>query len=196
MKKTVENKIIAIMILILMCGVVMSSPSHVNTDYYRLRIVANSNSEMDQKMKYEIRDKVIALTRGQLENTKTKRAAKEYITSNLKIIEEEAEKIIASYGVDYEIKLKQGSLFFPDKYYGKQYFKSGKYDALKIELGEAKGQNWWCVMFPPLCVIAFESDEVPDGEVEYKSFFVEKYLEMTEKNEGEYYDEEQKDIVD
>jgi hypothetical protein len=71
-------------------------------------------------MKYEIRNKVLMLTGDELKNKKTKLAAKEYITDNLKIIEEEARKIVISYGKDYDVSLKQGKIFFPDKYYGKQ----------------------------------------------------------------------------
>ena len=193
MKKSARRKITTFLGIIFLASLFISSPSHVDTDYYRLRIVANSNSKIDQAMKYEIRDKVLSLTGDDLKNKKTKRAAKEYIADHLKIIEEEAIKIVADYGKDYDVKLKQGKIFFPDKYYGIQLYASGKYDALKIELGQAKGNNWWCVMFPPLCIVAFEDENIKQDDVEYKSFLVEKYLELKEEKNNE---EEQTSISD
>jgi len=185
MKKYLQIRILAILGIILISSLFASSPSHVDNNYYRLRIIANSDSVIDQEMKYEVRDKVITLTGDELKNKKTKLAAKEYITDNLKIIEEETRKIVATYGKDYEVRLKQGKIFFPDKYYGNQFYTSGKYDALKIEIGEARGNNWWCVMFPPLCIVAFEDEAVADGDVQYKSFLATKYLELKEEKNNE-----------
>ena len=73
-----------------------------------------------------------------------------------------AEKVIRENGFDYNVKIEIGNFEFPTKYYGDISLPAGFYDALKIEIGEAKGQNWWCVMFPPLCFVDVTSGVVPD----------------------------------
>ena len=73
-----------------------------------------------------------------------------------------AEKVIKENGFDYNVKIEIGNFEFPTKYYGDISLPAGFYDALKIEIGEAKGQNWWCVMFPPLCFVDVTSGVVPD----------------------------------
>lgn len=156
---------------------------------FRLHVVANSDNFEDQKIKYAVRDAVLEYTKEDLVNAKTKQDAEEYIDTNLKIIEAEAEKVLSKYNTEYSLYLKTGRQVFPDKTYGNTFYPKGEYDALKIILGEGEGQNWWCVMFPPLCIVGFEKDnreekesKIDEEDIEYKSFFAEK---IKEKNKVE-----------
>ena len=191
--KTITDRVLLCFLLFITASLFMSSPHQVSADYYRLRILANSNSPIDQTMKCEMRDKVIALTKDELEKKKTKAAAREYITQNMRTIKAECIKIVNSYDKDYAVNLTQGDIYFPEKQYGNQVYPSGKYDALKIEIGEATGNNWWCVMFPPLCLVAFDDKDVPDDEVEYRSFIVEKYQEYKAGEEKDEQSEKDSD---
>lgn len=117
----------------------------------RLHIVANSDSADDQALKYRVRDAVIAYMNDKAEGLKNKGNAVEFIKSRISEIEQVANSAIAREGMTDYAKVSFGKFPFPSKQYGNMILPAGFYDALKIEIGEAKGQNWWCVMFPPLC---------------------------------------------
>ena len=86
---------------------------------------------------------------------------------NLDKIQKVAEKVVLDNGYDYNVTVEIGNFAFPTKHYGDISLPAGFYDALKIEIGEAKGENWWCVMFPPLCFVNVTSGIVPDDSKEY-----------------------------
>jgi len=185
MKKKLFIKL-AILFLIISGMVFISGAEKGLNDYkdnvYRLHVIANSDIEEDQEIKLAVRDAVLEAAGNELSKTTSKAEAKEYIEENLKRIENEAKKVLSSYEADYSLELKSGVSDFPDKYYGDMFYPEGEYESLKIVLGKGEGENWWCVMFPPLCIVGFEKDEdekkkEEEEDVEYKSFFAEKYKE-------------------
>ncbi|EXX84562.1 stage II sporulation protein R [Paenibacillus darwinianus] len=120
----------------------------------RLRILANSDSPADQAVKLHIRDAIIA----ELENDAggrqlTIEAARLTITGRLPDFERLIRRELAARGFDYGVKAELGIVPFPTKMYGNRVYPAGDYEALRITLGEGKGQNWWCVLFPPLCFV-------------------------------------------
>ena len=133
---------------------------------FRLHIVANSNSMEDQALKFKIRDNIINYMNTICYNAKNKldamRIAKEHSEDFYKI----AKSTVEDFGFSYDVSLNFGNFDFPTKYYGDICLPAGNYDALKIELGNASGQNWWCVMFPPLCFVDISSGIVPDESKE------------------------------
>lgn len=142
----------------------------------RFRILANSNSLRDQKIKEEVRDKMQEELYSILQNSKSTKEARNIINNNMdnfnNILEEEMKDKEYSYTIDY------GMHEFPEKTYKGITYEAGEYESLLVTLGEGKGDNWWCVLFPPLCLI--EAEEVADtNDVEYKSFIkelIEKYF--------------------
>ena len=143
---------------------------------FRFHVIAASDSVEDQQLKLKVRDAVISLMEKDMKEAKDADEAKEYIESNLGIIREEAQKTVEENGFDYEVKAETGVFAFPDKTYGDKTYPAGDYSALRITIGEGKGQNWWCVLFPPLCILDLEEAEQMEGEeIEYKSFFVELF---------------------
>jgi len=201
MKKNMVIKTGALLILamslIFLSGQGQNSLNQKKKQAFRLHVVANSDENIDQEIKYAVRDAVLACTKNDLAFMQSKQEAKEYIDANLKRIEIEAKKVLTKYDADYSLMLKTGVLPFPDKYYGNIFYPKGKYDALKIMLGDGAGQNWWCVMFPPLCVIGVEKNEENTEQkkreetqaVEYKSFIAEKIKDMKkdDKNDDKIY---------
>ena len=114
--------------------------------------------------------------------------SRKYIQDNLADIKETAERIIRESGYEYPVKAELGVKWIPQKAYGNVIFPSGNYEALNITIGEGKGQNWWCVLFPPLCLIGAEppEDEEPAEEAQeiYADILLnEKYQPLTEERE-------------
>lgn len=129
---------------------------------FRLHIVANSNSTEDQNLKYKVRDNVLNYMNTICCKAKTKSEAIQIAKNHSEDFNKIAKDTVEENGFSYDVKLNFGNFNFPIKHYGDINLPSGNYDALKIELGEATGQNWWCVMFPPLCFVDISSGIVPD----------------------------------
>ena len=168
MKKLKIGRIFVILIL-LSLFILISAISYVDAvsnniadSIFRLHVIANSDSKEDQDLKYKVRDAVLEYMNNISADCSSKeeviRLAYEHQDDFISV----AEKVIRENGFDYNVKIEIGNFEFPTKYYGDISLPAGFYDALKIEIGEAKGQNWWCVMFPPLCFVDVTSGVVPD----------------------------------
>jgi len=129
----------------------------------RFHIIANSDTEEDQQLKLEVRDEVIAYVYDKLKDNKNLEESRNFIIENKEQIENIAKKVVKERGYDYDITSSLSMENFPDKVYGDVVFPQGKYEAYRILIGEAKGQNWWCVMFPPLCFLD-EAKETIDAD--------------------------------
>jgi len=119
----------------------------------RLHIVANSNSKTDQDIKYRIRDELINHMIEKADELKSKEDARAYIQSHTEELKTIADRVIANSGLMYTAKVSYGKYAFPSKRYNNLILPAGYYDSVKIDIGKAEGENWWCVMFPPLCFI-------------------------------------------
>ncbi len=134
---------------------------------FRLHVIANSDSEEDQNLKIKIRDDLLNFMNTICKDCKSKGEAIELVNKNKDIFQQIALKRIKDEGYNYNVKIEIGNFEFPTKKYGDISLPAGYYDALKVEIGEAKGHNWWCVMFPPLCFVDISSGVVPDESKEY-----------------------------
>lgn len=146
---------------------------------FRFHVLANSDSEEDQALKMQVKEAVISYMKQELPESDSAETTKAWAKENLDEIIEVAQQIVASEGYDYQVNAEVTVCDFPDKTYGDITFPAGKYEALRIEIGEAKGQNWWCVLYPNLCFIdavhAVVSDE---GKEELKEVLEEDTYEM------------------
>ncbi|MBE7027582.1 MAG: stage II sporulation protein R [Ruminococcaceae bacterium] len=139
MKNRLFLSIVTALIVIFSWGVVSESTLFdISSDIVRLHIIANSNSQDDQKLKLEVRDRLLN------ENF-------ENIKYDLNKIKEVCEEEISEKGYDYKVTANYGQFYFPNKTYENITLPAGDYNAIKIIIGEGKGENWWCVMYPPLC---------------------------------------------
>lgn len=145
---------------------------------FRLHVLANSDAPDEQSLKYKVRDNVLSYMNNLCLNTTTKEEAIKIARSHQDEFYEIAKQTIIDNGYDYEVNIKIGIFDFPTKQYGDISFPAGSYDALRIEIGEAKGQNWWCVMFPPLCFVDMTSGVVPEDS--------KKTLESSLSSEEEF----------
>lgn len=128
----------------------------------RLHVVANSDSMEDQELKRKVRDEVIKQIAPKFEGLKDISEVREVIASNIALIESIAREVIQQNNKLYGAKAVMGSFDFPTKIYGNLTLPAGNYQALKVVLGKGEGQNWWCVMFPPLCFIDIAHGVVPE----------------------------------
>lgn len=151
----------------------ISAASYVNAvsediaqSVFRLHVIANSDSKEDQDLKYKVRDKVLEYMNEISKNCSSKEEVILLAEEHKEEFKKVAENAIKQNGYDYEVNIKIGNFDFPTKTYGDISLPAGEYDALRIEIGEAKGQNWWCVMFPPLCFVDVTSGVVPDESKE------------------------------
>ena len=138
-------------------------------------MIANSNSEYDQNIKKIVKDDIQNKMYTLLKDTTNVFEAKQIISDNLDNIDNEINTILKSlnYNLSYDVNF--GLNYFPSKEYKGIIYNEGYYESLVITLGEGKGDNWWCVLFPPLCLIEAEKSD----EVEYTSFvkeLLDKYL--------------------
>ncbi len=162
------------LIFLLFSFVLISLTSYANTvsedlsnNFFRLHILANSDSNEDQNLKLKIRDNIIEYMNTLSYSGLTKEEAINLTNSNLENFKKIAEKIILDEGYNYPVSLEIGNFYFPTKEYGNISLPAGYYDALKIEIGEAKGKNWWCSLFPPLCFVDISAGVIDEESEEF-----------------------------
>lgn len=117
----------------------------------RLHVIANSDSDDDQKLKIKVRDSILSELQSGLSDISSVTQAKQYVASKFENIKQSADYTIHENGYSYSTKVFIKNRYFPSKTYGDLTFPSGYYDALCVEIGKADGHNWWCVLFPSLC---------------------------------------------
>ena len=152
MKKTLY---ILFLLILFVCISAISYAKTVSTDlennFFRLHILANSNLEEDQELKLKVRDKVIEYMNSLSYIDLSKEDAIKLTNENLDKIKEIAENTIIQSGYNYTVDVEIGNFYFPTKHYANVSLPAGYYDALRIKIGKAEGENWWCSLFPPLC---------------------------------------------
>ena len=132
----------------------------------RLHVIANSNSDNDQSLKLKVRDGIIEDVKSCVHDASNVDEARKSILSHKSAIEASARKIIRNNGYNYDVNVSLKDRYFPVKSYGDLIFPAGTYDALCVEIGTASGRNWWCVLFPSLCLVDDTRAVVPDDSKE------------------------------
>lgn len=133
----------------------------------RFHVLANSDSREDQALKLAVRDAVGAEMAEVLAGAGDREACEKIINANLNRIKATAERVVEEWGLDYEVEAALEEVDFPVKTYGDYTFPAGKYEALRVVIGEGEGHNWWCVMYPNMC-FSGSVYEVVDEEAEEK----------------------------
>ena len=161
-------------------------PVHGEDEIYdsvvRLHVLANSDSEEDQALKLKVRDGILEYTSELVAEVENVPDAEKILAQNLDSINEKASAIVRSEGFDQSVTVEIGRESYPTRKYGALSFPAGNYLSLKIMIGDATGQNWWCVLFPPLCLSAAEDTD----EAISVGFTGEEYKIITHTNETTY----------
>ena len=149
---------VAIVILLIAMMALSFLPVHGERDIYdtvvRLHVLANSDSEADQALKLKVRDGVLEAAAPLVEGCTTQAEAIEVLTAHLAELEAAALSVVQSEGYDYPVTVLLGEEDYPTRVYESCAFPAGTYVSLRVLIGEGEGQNWWCCLFPPLCLSA------------------------------------------
>ena len=172
MKKNIFTAFIVLFLLsifIIVCAnsYVSAVSSNISSSVFRLHVIANSDSSEDQNLKYIVRDRILDYMNSLVDTTiSSKEEIMRIVSENLENFRSIAQDTVYENGQDYNVNIEIGNFAFPTKAYGDIALPSGYYDALRVSIGEAKGKNWWCVMFPPLCFVDVSSGVVPEDSKE------------------------------
>ena len=163
-------------VVAILCCLFVATPNQ-NPDYLRIHIRADSNEESAQNVKYKVKSVVVDYLTPLLVGVYSKADAVQKISGCLKQLECVANNVLANEGFDYKCRASIRSENFPCRTYGSLTLESGIYDALILELGSGKGDNWWCVVYPPLCFVGGESNGT--NRIVYRSLLkdvIDKFL--------------------
>lgn len=197
--KNIRNRIyilasILVVVLITSTFVIIKEVNKIEACTYdykdkliRFHVIANSDSDKDQKLKLKVRDEVISYLQPKLENSNSIEESEKIIKNEYKTLENISKKVISKNGYNYTVKVGLEYSNFPARQYSSVVLPAGKYKALRIIIGEGKGKNWWCVMFPPLCFIDDQNgiiDEKTDKKLK-EVLTEEEYDLIMAKNKNE-----------
>ena len=131
----------------------------ISDEVFRLHILANSDEDYDQQLKLKVRDKVLLYTESLSEKAQSKEEAENLISNNLQDICNTAQKEVTDNGYDYTVTAQITKMYFTTRTYESYTLPSGMYDALRITIGSGEGHNWWCVMYPSICISSEKSQD-------------------------------------
>ncbi|MBO5910290.1 MAG: stage II sporulation protein R [Clostridia bacterium] len=161
-----------ILFLFICCGLfVFNNGGEVKQDYLRVHIRANSNSEIDQSIKYVVKNEVVNFITPYLIECDSKQKSIEVIGSLLKQVENVCDKVLLGNGFTYTSTARINEEYFPTRVYDNVTLDEGVYDALIIELGSGKGDNWWCLVYPPLCFVNKSACDAQN--IQYQSYLMD-----------------------
>ena len=166
--KYILSIIFIIIIYVFISNVVVAN-NLIPDDAIRVRVIANSNSDYDQKIKYEVKDIVEDDMYNILNGVSDISLARDKINSNLDYVYNDIDKYLKSNNYNLGFDINFGYNYFPKKEFKGITYKEGNYESVVVTIGEGKGDNWWCVLFPPLCLIEAEDS----NDIEYTSLVKE-----------------------
>ncbi len=164
MKKTIVRIEISILIALIIANTFSfvgfsKQCDEIRNKVLRMHVIANSDEEYDQELKLKVRDAVLREGRELFDGSLTADDAEEKIVPNIDRLENVALKTIRDEGYNYKVKIYVANEFFKTRVYDNSVtLPAGEYTAVKVVIGEGKGKNWWCVMFPPMCLPAVNND--------------------------------------
>ncbi len=154
----------------------------------RLHVLANSDEDHDQALKLKVRDRLLEITSPIVVDCTSRDEAREKLTAHFSQLEAAAREVILSEGYSYDVKITLEDEYYPTRKYENLCFPEGTYASLKVEIGEAEGKNWWCVLFPPLCLSAASEKKNQSAEDAFIAVGLtdEQYKVITETDDVKY----------
>lgn len=184
--------LICALIILSLAFIVGLFPVHGESEIYdtvvRLHVLANSDSEEDQALKLKVRDRVIETVTPAVKDCGSQTEAIAAIGGVMEEIEAAAREVVCAEGYDYYVDVVIGKEEYPTKSYESCAFPSGEYISLRVRIGDAEGQNWWCCLFPPLCLSAAsdEADESNEDAFIAVGLTSDQYKLITESDTPKY----------
>lgn len=190
------SAVIALFVCIISCVSFENDCEDIRENVLRLHVIADSDSEEAQSVKLKVRDALLSEGRELFEGNSDIEEAETSISENLELMKAAAERTLRENGYTYSAEIELTECYFPTRQYGNVTLPAGNYNALRVVLGEGEGHNWWCVMFPPMCLPAAGKDEAKLNDVldeksidivtggkkyEVRFWIVEKWYELWER---------------
>lgn len=175
--KNIILLIIVILITYIFIGNAIATNDIIPDDAIRIRVIANSNSDYDQEIKTKVKDTLEYNLYNILKHTTDLDEARYLISSNLKKVENSIDKTLQRENYKLPFHINFGLNYFPEKEFKGITYSEGYYESVVVTLGEGLGDNWWCVLFPPLCML--EAEETNTTDVEYTTMvktIIDKYF--------------------
>ena len=187
-KRILTGGIILLCILALISVLPVHGEQEIYDSVVRLHVLANSDSERDQALKLLVRDRIIEVTSPMLEGCESREQAIDLLSQNANVLQQAAQDTVREQGYDYPVTVLLGEETYPTRKYENCCFPSGTYVSLRVCIGEAEGKNWWCVLFPPLCLSAASAEDEQDNEDAFISVGLtgEQYKVITETENVKY----------
>ena len=179
MKNFIALIVSTILVLLLLFGYSTGVNSELSQNIVRLHVIANSDSVEDQNLKLQVRDAILKYSKADF-------TQKADVASQLDTYKKIAEEVILENGYNYSTEVEYGNFHFPTKHYNNISLPAGSYDAVRIKIGKAEGQNWWCVMFPPLCFVDGTTDTAYAEEKLSSMIDRESYDIITSSGSGNF----------
>lgn len=170
MKKTIIIVLVIVFVYMIL-GELAEQQILVPNDAIRIRVIANSNDAYDQSIKLKVSDELKTTMYNLLSKANNTNEARDIINNNLDDVKNDVANILKKESYHLPYNVKYGYNYFPAKEYKGVKYDAGYYESLLVTLGAGQGDNWWCVLFPPLCLL--EASETKSNEVEYRSFVKE-----------------------
>lgn len=152
-----------------MSNYIVNNDIKIPDEAIRIRIVAHSNNEYDQNIKGKVKSSVQLLLNNELKDVKTIEMAREKVINSVNLVKKDVNNVLKLNNYNRNYNVNYGYNYFPKKEYKGVKYDEGYYESLLITLGDGLGDNWWCLLFPPLCLLEAEEST----EVEYKSYIKE-----------------------
>jgi len=186
------SKILLILCVFVLCAAVCNIlPIHGENKIYdsvvRLHVLANSDSDNDQALKLKVRDAILAYVSPRVIDSTSRSEAIEILQGELESIKSIAAQTVAENGYSYSVDVTLTLEDYPTRNYESMSFPSGEYVSLRVLIGEAEGQNWWCVLFPPLCLSAASEKTQNEDAFIAVGLNSDQYKIITETDQAKYY---------
>ena len=144
------------LVIAILCSMASFSQQcqNIRESVLRLHVLANSDSQEDQALKLKVRDRILLESEHLMDHVSNRQEAKQIASQHLPELEAAAQDEIQKQGYDYPVEIRLENTYFNTRQYGSVTLPAGQYDALRVLIGSGEGHNWWCVMFPPMCLPA------------------------------------------
>lgn len=160
----------------------------LSNEMIRFHVVANSDTTEDQLLKQQVKDEIIHYMEPLLKDSKSIDETRKIVNMCLPNIKNVSQEVVKKYGMEYNIYVSLDKANFPTKAYGDVILPAGEYEACRVIIGEGKGENWWCVMYPPLCYIDIASGVVPlEGKEQLRQNLNEEQYKLVVQNKEKKY---------
>ena len=185
MKKICSLTVTFCLLMLLLSLLPVHGESELYGNVLRLHVLANSDSDEDQALKLQVRDAILTASEPLLTTCRSRQEAQAIVRENLSVFEETARETIRQAGKTDSVRIELGEEKYPTRVYESFCFPAGSYLSLRVWIGEGAGQNWWCVLFPPLCLSAASAPDRDDDAIAV-GLTEEQYRVITETEDPTY----------